>query len=842
MPRSRQPRADSQPDDRAEGDLAPRRSRPLWHWAALIFVVAFGLRLIYLGTIGDIAYFNRPVSDGLVYDQRAQKIAAGDLVGPPDFVHAPLYAYVLGAIEWVVGHNLWAVRFVQMLLGGAACVVLMLACRRLFYLEAGIVAGLLLAVYPPALFFDGLIQKTSLDLLLTVSLLWLVAACASRPRWATWLGVGLVLGLSVLTRQNALAIVLLFLAWLWIEFRKRPLGARLGWTAAWAVGLIVTLLPWAARNRAVTGDFVLTTPNLGQNFYMGNHAGATGTYVPLKTGWGTAELEQQAWERAARRETGRSMTAVETSDYYLDKALDYIRANPGDWLRLLIKKTLMVWNAYEVHDTEDYYLYGEWSGLLGALDRAWHFGLLCPLAAAGIVLTWPRRRELWFLHAWLVVTTAGVAVFVVFARYRFPLVPVLMMFAGTAAVQGAALVRRRAWRHLRAPGVALVITAAAANWLVFAPRQPSRMGYNNHCIILQELDRFQEALDEANRGLARYPGEPLLLVSAGTALSQMNRLDEAIRTLEQARSAAPDMAETYRCLANALKSAGQLEAAAAQYQTGLRLDPEDFRGLNGLAAVLAELGRPREAVELIQRSLGIQPGYARGYLNLGNVYLLLKRPDEAVAAYRQALELDPDFVDALFNIGVVELQRGRPADAVAPLREAVAKDPERREAKLALATALIDSGGLEDAPAVLLPMLGAAMEEPAATVVVGDEGIVKHIGRLLSIAARLAWIQATSPDPAIRDGAAAVALAARVCERTGNKAPTYLRVYAAALAETGQFDQAVAGATLAIQLAEQAGLAELAAQVREELTAYEAHQPFRDTRPRHSAATSKPSE
>ncbi len=801
----------------ADARVPSHGTKRLWATAALVFLVALGLRLIYLGGIRDIGFFDRPVSDGLIYDLRAQEIAAGDLLGSADFVHAPLYAYVLGAIEWVVGHDLWSVRLVQMLLGSASCVLLLLACRRFFGERQATLAAILLAFYPPALFFDGLIQKAGLGLFITTLLLWLLGCCASRPGWVRWLGSGLAMGLLVLTRQNAMALVPLLFVWLWVRFRGSDKPKLVAWSVACAVGLALALVPWAVRNKVVTGELVLTTPNLGQNFYMGNHLEATGTYVPHKLGWGTAELEQQEWARTAERETGRQMSAVEISDHFLDKSLEYIKSHPGHWLALNLKKTAMVWNAYESYDTEDYYLYRERSGILNVLDHVWHFGVLCPLGIAGIVLTRARWRELWFLYGWMLVTTVAVAVFVVFARYRLPLVPVLLMFASAGVVAAVRHLRDRHAGKLIGAVVAVVVASVVANWPVSGARQPDRAGYNNHCIILMELGRVEDALAEAERSLGRYPGDPLAHIGAGAALTQLGRFDEAISHLEQARRTHPGIPEIYRCLGNAYMDAGSPEAAAQQFRAGLRLDPEDFRGLTGLAAVLAQMGQPGEAVALTKRAVEIQPTYAPGYLNLGNVYLAMGRPDDAIAAYTEALRHRPDFADALFNIGVVELQRGNPEAAVDPLRRATLADPTRQAVKLALATALIDASRLPEACEVMERMLEA--DSPQLDI------------RMIGIGSRLVLILSTSPDPKNRDGAKAVALASRLCELTRNAAPAALRAYAAALAEVGQYDQAVTGAKLALERAEVVGLTTLAELIRAELASYEAGTPYRSAAP-----------
>jgi hypothetical protein len=75
------------------------------------------------------------------------------------------------------------------------------------------------------------------------------------------------------------------------------------------------------------------------------------------------------------------------SDYWLQKSWDYIRSQTAQWLALLGKKWLLVWNAREIEDSDDFYIYQQWSWLLSFLAWFNHFGILAPLAVMGLCLT-----------------------------------------------------------------------------------------------------------------------------------------------------------------------------------------------------------------------------------------------------------------------------------------------------------------------------------------------------------------------------------------------------------------------------------------------------------------------
>ena len=84
----------------------------------------------------------------------------------------------------------------------------------------------------------------------------------------------------------------------------------------------------------------------------------------------------------------------------------------------------------ELIDSEDQYTYAAWSLPLRITGSVGHFGVLLPLGLFGCIWHWSDRRRFWPLYCMLAVYAASVVAFYVFGRYRYPLVPLLIPFAG----------------------------------------------------------------------------------------------------------------------------------------------------------------------------------------------------------------------------------------------------------------------------------------------------------------------------------------------------------------------------------------------------------------------------
>ena len=108
---------------------------------------------------------------------------------------------------------------------------------------------------------------------------------------------------------------------------------------------------------------------------------------------------------------------------------------------------------------------------------------------------------------------------------------------------------------------------------------------------------------------------------------------------------------------------------------------------------------------------------------------------------------------------------------------------------------------------------------------------VQRLPNDASIADRLAWILATCPQEQWRVSAEALRIAEAVCRRTNNAVPQALDTLAAALANLGRFEEAIAAAEQALQMARANDNRDLASEIEARLDRYRAGRPYRQPSP-----------
>lgn len=736
---------------------APAR-RSAWPYLA-IFAGALAVRALYLVEWADAPLASVLVGDGRGYQAWAARIAAGDWLGHEVFYQAPLYPYLMGVLYAAVGPEIGVLRVVQILLGSLSCALLAAVGARLFEPRAGFLAGGLLALYAPALYYDGLVQKAALGGFLLIASLWWL----TRRRFV-WTGVSL--GAYALTRENALLLVPLCALWVGVLPDDER---RLRHAAALLLGAALLLVPVAARNFAFGGTPLPTTSQLGPNLYIGNHDGATGRYLPLRAGRGSSRYERDDATGLAESALGRTLDPDEVSDYWVGRTLADLRAAPLGWLGLLAVKARLLLNAEELMDTEAFGLYADASRLLRVLGALLHFGTLLPLAAVGLWVTRGDARRLWWLWGVLGAMAAGPLLFYVTGRYRYPLVPVLVLFAGPGVLALVRQLRARDWRALRTPALIALLTAVFANWpLDLRPDPRSGAHYN-----------------------------------LGLALREAGRADAALVELERARALWPDSADVQLQLGQVHFARGDADAAEAAFAEAARLAPERADPWLGLGMLYLSRDQRERAADAYQRALALDPSQTEAHNNYASLLAGEGRWDEAAPHFRAAAATDDVQVEVWVNLGTAELQTGHPQAALAAYGRALERAPRLAGARYGAGRALEALGRHGSAAGIFALLLRDSDADPFS----GDA------------MARLADYRASCREPAIRDPAEAL----RLAERARRAGPEFesLRALAAARAANGDFAGARSASDAALRLAASAGVAlQLVDDTRERLAGY----------------------
>ncbi len=279
----------------------PTRGRLGWlHDHAELGVIALAL-IVRLGYWVLLTPRYVPRSDAQQYQEIAHNLATGrgfDMVFPqlalhPTAFRPPLYPALLAVVDWATGSSLVAGRALSLLLGLGAVLLTMQFGRAVATRSAGLLAGLVVAVYPPLLANDTVLLTESVSLVLMLALL----LALHRRRV---LGGAVLCGLLILARPSAQGVAIVVAAWvLW----------QVGWRRALSfvavVGLVVA--PWSVRNWVQLGSPVLVTSN-GFNLaaMYSPAARARGSFVdpvfdPSFESLRLAQFDEVGWQRDLQR-------------------------------------------------------------------------------------------------------------------------------------------------------------------------------------------------------------------------------------------------------------------------------------------------------------------------------------------------------------------------------------------------------------------------------------------------------------------------------------------------------------------------------------------------------------
>jgi len=279
------------------------------------------------------------------------------------------------------------------------------------------------------------------------------------------------------------------------------------------------------------------------------------------------------------------------------------------------------------------------------------------------------------------------------------------------------------------------------------------------------------------------------------------------------------------------------------FEHNLEVTPGNYVARADFAAFLRDSLQLEQARQQCEIAIGQAPNFAWPHQVLGGVYYLEGKFTEADVELDKAMKFDPGRLDVHMALATVALARNAPGEAAAQYDIVLAAEPVNPQAHCGLGQALAAQGKLTEAEEQLaeasreaprypevhfqLGVLAGMKHDPAEAIRQYREALALQPDRADALN-NLAWILATDSHPENRDGIEAVKLSTRACQATHEQQPVPLGTFAAACAETGSFDDAIAAAQKAHDLALAQGNQALAARNLELLAVYRSHHAFHE--------------
>jgi len=244
----------------------------------------------------------------------------------------------------------------------------------------------------------------------------------------------------------------------------------------------------------------------------------------------------------------------------------------------------------------------------------------------------------------------------------------------------------------------------------------------------------------------------------------------------------------------------------ALWRDTLDKNPAAWCAHANLGWILASQQKYDEARQHLVESLKVNPNNAQAHSNLGRVLAAERQFAEAEVEFVEAVRMKPKDAEIRRSYAAALSDQGKKEEAVKQLRELLQLKPDV-EARSELASLLYQTGKFGEAVAEYRQVVAVKPDQP-------------------EVLSNLAWLLATSPDSAVRNGTDAVRFAEQCGRLTGYQRAQMLGSLAAAYAEAGRFPEAVATAQKAIDLARAAGDARFAAVNEQLLRLYRAGKPY----------------
>lgn len=264
-----------------------------------------------------------------------------------------------------------------------------------------------------------------------------------------------------------------------------------------------------------------------------------------------------------------------------------------------------------------------------------------------------------------------------------------------------------------------------------------------------------------------------------------------------------------------LSSQGHYEEAISDYTAALSHDPAFGLALLGRANCWINLGESQKAILDLDAAVRHYPSFADAYLSRGVAWSMIDQLDKGLADLNEAIRLNTNWLPyAHYVRGGIQLKRGETDAAIDDYSKALQLDPKSSDCLLGRSSAYYKKRDLNRA---LADCYDAVRLAPQNALVYRNLGYtlieLKQFKEALAsfeqglavdptstlLRESVAWMLATCPVPSLRDANRSLELARQLENRTDVADWEKLILLAAANAESGNLESAIAYQEVALE-------------------------------------------
>ena len=258
----------------------------------------------------------------------------------PTAVLSPVYAYLLAGVFRLLGTytptSIVAALAINSLFSALTCIPVFFLARRCFDGRVAKWAGWGWAFSPYGIYYGAdWAWSTCLVTLLLCCLFLIALQLENSGRLLPWIGFGLLSGLAALTEPVVLSVLPLLGAWTCYQRYRQDRPWKMPAFAA-TLALLAVLSPWIVRNYEIFHKVIPVRSGFGLELYIGNNG--------YSTRWvnSALHLNHNDAELAEYEKVGE----VSYMEHKRQQAMDYIRAHPGWYAWMALRRALYLWTGY----------------------------------------------------------------------------------------------------------------------------------------------------------------------------------------------------------------------------------------------------------------------------------------------------------------------------------------------------------------------------------------------------------------------------------------------------------------------------------------------------------------